>query len=75
MTQQNLVTGLVISASLVVAFLLSQSDLVLPPIAKVILGALNVALTYWARVSNGGGTTTTTTLTQTVPPPVEPPKP
>jgi len=59
--QQDLVTGLVISASLVVAFLLSQSDVILPPIAKVVLGAMNVALTYWARVSNGGAPTTTVT--------------
>ena len=64
MTQQNLVTGLVISASLVVAFLLSQSDVTLPPVAKLVLGALNVALTYWARVSNGGGSTTTITVTE-----------
>lgn len=67
MTQQSLVTGLVITASLVVSFLLAQSDLVLPPGAKVALGAANVALAYWSRVSNGGAqvasVTTTTTKT------------
>ena len=68
MNQQNLVTGLVISSSLIVAFLLAQSDVVLPPIAKVILGALNVSLTYWSRVSNGGGQVTSTTTTTTEPP-------
>ncbi len=61
MNQQQLVTGLVISASLIVAFLLAQSDVLLPPLAKVVLGAMNVALTYWSRVSNGGAATTTVT--------------
>ena len=67
MNQTQLVTGLVITGSLVVSFLLSQSDVMLPPIAKVILGALNVALVYWSRVSNGGGNVTSTTVTTTTP--------
>lgn len=79
MTQQNLITGLVITASLVVAFLLGQSDLELPPIVKVALGAMNVALTYWARVSNGGAAVTTLTTSAptavTFTPPSEPPPP
>ena len=50
MTEKQ-ITGLVVTASLVCAFLLAQPDLVLSPLAKVILGAANVALTYWARQS------------------------
>jgi hypothetical protein len=61
MTQQQLVTGAVVTASLIVAFLLGQPDVVLSPPVKVILGALNVALVYWARVSNGGTPMTTVT--------------
>jgi hypothetical protein len=65
MTQQQIVTGLVITASLVVAFMLGQTDVALPPLVKVLLGAANVALTYWARVSNGG--TAMTTITTSAP--------
>lgn len=73
MTRQQFVTGLVVTASLVVAFLLAQSDVALPPIAKVALGAANVALTYWARVSNGGAAVTTTTISREGPAAPPPP--
>src|SRR3990167_5060657 len=61
MNQQQFVTGAIVTASLVVAFLLGQPDVVLPPLVKVALGATNVALVYWARVSNGSTPMTTVT--------------
>ena len=61
MNQQQFVTGAIVTASLVVAFLLGQPDVVLPPLVKVALGATNVALVYWARVSNGSTLMTTVT--------------
>lgn len=64
MTRQQAITGAVVTASLVVAFLLAQPDVALPPLVKVLLGAANVALTYWARVSNGGAAVVTTTTTR-----------
>lgn len=45
-------TGLVVTASIVVSFLLTQPDVVLTPTVKVALGAANVALVYWARRSD-----------------------
>lgn len=48
---QKTITAFIVTASLVVAFLLAQPDVVFGPGMKVILGALNVALTYWARQS------------------------
>lgn len=49
---QRLLTGLIVSASIAVAFLLGQTEVVFDPIVKVALGVANVVLVYWARFSD-----------------------
>lgn len=75
MTQQNLWTVLAAIAAVTIPYLLTQSDVVIPPLVKVGLTVANLTLVVLARFSNGGAATTTTTLTVTEPPPPAPPKP
>jgi len=48
---KNAITVLVVVASAVLPYLLSQQDVVVPPLAKVILTALNIALVAYSRLS------------------------
>lgn len=61
MTQQNLVTIIVVVASAVIPYLISQQDVVISPLLKVILTAANIGLAAFARLSNGGQQQTTVT--------------
>lgn len=79
MTQQNLVTVVLVVAGAVIPYLISQQDVPLPPIVIVALTALNIGLLAYARLSNGGAPVTTitttaptsvTTTTENIPPPV-----
>lgn len=45
MTRSQVLAAVLIVSSAVLPFLLTQPDVVLPPLAKVILGALNVTVT------------------------------
>lgn len=51
MNQSNAVTVLIVVASAVIPYLLSQQDVVVPPILKVILTAANIGLLAFARLS------------------------
>lgn len=67
MTQQNIVTVIVVVASAIIPYLISQQDVTIAPIWKVVLTAANIGLAAFARLSNGGGETTTVTITQPTP--------
>lgn len=45
MTRSQAVAAGLVVASAILAYLLTQPDVVLPPLAKVVLGALNVGVT------------------------------
>lgn len=82
MTQQNIVTIILVVASAVIPYLISQQDVTISPLVKVILTAANIGLAAFARLSNGGAATTTITTTApstatvtTTAPAEEPPKP
>jgi hypothetical protein len=62
-TQQNIVTVIVVVASAIIPYLISQQDVAIPPTIKVILTAANIGLVAFARLSNGGAATTTITTT------------
>ena len=51
MNRSNAITVFVVVASAVIPYLLSQQDVVVPPIAKVILTAANIGLLAFARLS------------------------
>lgn len=51
MNRSNAVTTAIIIASVVIAYLLSQSDVAISPVAKVILTGLNLGLVTYARLS------------------------
>lgn len=48
---RNAVTVLIIVASAVLPYLISQQDVALPPVAIVVLTALNIAVAAYARLS------------------------
>lgn len=52
MTQTNLVTVFVVVASAVIPYLISQQDVVIAPVWKVVLTAANIGLIAFARLSN-----------------------
>lgn len=45
MTRSQVVAAGLVVASAILSFLLTQPDVVLPPVAKVVLGALQVGVT------------------------------
>lgn len=51
MNRSNAITVFVVVASAVIPYLLSQQDVVVPPIAKVVLTAANIGLLAFARLS------------------------
>lgn len=51
MNKNNAVTTAIVIGSVVIAYLLSQQDIAVPPIAKVVLTGLNLALVTYARLS------------------------
>lgn len=52
MTKSNAITVLLIVASAVLPYLLSQNDVTIPPVLKVLLTATNIAVVTLARLSN-----------------------
>ena len=51
MNTSNALTVFIVIASAVIPYLLSQQDLVVPPIVKVVLTAANIGLLAFARLS------------------------
>lgn len=66
-TQTNAITVLLVVASAIIPYLLTQTDVVVPPIIKVILGAANLALVAISRFSNPNATPVQVEVTQAVP--------
>ena len=52
MNKANAITVLLVVASAVLPYLLSQSDVTIPPVLKVVLTAANIAVVALARLSN-----------------------
>ena len=51
MNQSNAVTVAIVIISAIIPYLLSQQDVVVPPVVKVILTAANIGLLAYARLS------------------------
>lgn len=51
MNKSNLVTVIIVVASAVIPYLISQQDVAVPPIVKVVLTAANIGLAAYARLS------------------------
>lgn len=51
MNQANAVTVVIVVLSAVIPYLLSQQDVIVPPVVKVALTALNIGLLAFARLS------------------------
>ena len=67
MNRANAYTVLVGIALVVLPYLLTQSDVVIPPVAKVVLQALILAVGVVARYLPAEGQPTEVTITGTVP--------
>ena len=55
MNQQNAITVLVVVMSAVIPYLISQQDIVIAPVWKVVLTAANIALVALSRFTNPSG--------------------
>ena len=51
MNQSNLLTAIIVIAAAVIPYLISQQDVAVPPVVKVILTAANIGLAAYARLS------------------------
>lgn len=65
MNQRNVVTVIVVVASAIIPYLISQQDVVIAPVVKVLLTAANIGLAAFARLSDGSSTTTSTITVET----------
>ena len=64
--KDNAVTILLVVTSAVLPYLLSQNDVTIPPVLKVVLTAANIAVVAIARFSNPNGTPQEVTITEPV---------
>lgn len=71
----NALSALVVVASAVIPYLISQTDVLIPPILKVLLIAANIGLVAFSRFSNPNATPVQVEVTAPVPVvPVAPPE-
>ena len=69
MNKGNAVTVVIVVLSAIIPYLISQQDVAVPPLVKVLLTAANIGLAAYARLSTSTGDTPEAPLNVAVVPP------